>query len=752
MAEVNVEEALRKLAAASDDALAECKFDLQHVLFGWPFLLRWMAILGALSAFTEFVLGRLEYIFREQRTNIKVLRRMYRELTVLGIISFALIVIRDASRKLDLNDMHLIEFAHLWLFTVGITFIITNATVAVVLRASKSRWDDAFAYGLHRLQKRYEELQGTETVFHRTLRYALPFHYFEMDHLMQKVHLWVLRRQFIDRNKLPESFHFSKYLRRSLTRRVLSELKIGWISWAFLGFCFLLGYGISSALDEPLDYLNLDSALEIILVVMLVLLGICFILNKLIHLGLYKFLHKIAGVPRPYQLTSLIPYCAELNDAEQSSILDPTGRLTADEVRLDEVLAEVSGHDKLRYSTEFATRNLILDMINVETYTVKEVLPVAWAVFFTKAFRILILAQGYAAGFTILVIAQYTSSVFQGWRAGATMGIILIHCVQVGVLIPFTIRNYALLSSVARVEQEALDVIEGTFFYQKEANDTIYILSSILYNATQLMLNGVYQLDHRPAPRTREEAIREVFMLLDSCHNNGVIPPLQLQKALQQQPFRRFLKSARLRMVFRSLNCTKGFTMDRCRFLVLGFDRLEKLDRRSISHYQRCFAGSRVKCHRCHLRVPVIDIEHHADTCRGPKMPGFVSYPSGVTHTSGRPESNSTSGSNDYYQSFDDEANDNGDEGQDDLTDTEEPYEEQSQGSHDEVKHEDAIYGSRKTTTMIAPATSYEGSNEDNSETASSTIYDRASIKRDAQFGLLLPFLLPKSRLGNSHN
>ncbi|GBG25903.1 Hypothetical Protein FCC1311_021222 [Hondaea fermentalgiana] len=707
LAAAAMEHASRALAASSgeEEGLGACRFELPHVQFGWAFLLQWMTILGILSAATEGLMSFLEEQFREQRTNIKILRRMYRELTVLGIISFSIMVIRDASRGLTINDLHLIEFAHLWLFTVGITFIFTNAMLAILLRSAKVFWDDAFAYGLHKLELRYHQLASQESMCHRIARYLLPFYRFERRRLVDKVNLWVLRRDFINRNNLPESFHFSKYLRRSLTRSVLKELKLGWDSWAFLAFCFLVGFGVAKSLDPELAYLDLDASMEFILAIMGLLFLSCLMMNRLIKWGLIRFLRIVAGAPSSHHLERLLAYAKEIHDKEQSSIMDPTGQLTADEVRLDEIFEEAKGHDKMRFSSEFATQHIILDRINVNTYTATNILPLAYAFLFTKAFRILILAQGYAVGFTILVAAQFKADLFVGWRLAVLAAIFALAIVQVTLMIPRTMRDYALLSAVARVDREALDVIDGTFMYQKDTNDSIYILANILYNTSEVVLRGLYVVEGVVPPETRSQAVAALFTVLDK-HRKGIVPPLQLQAGLEQQPFRRHLRTARLRMVLRSLNCERGLTLDRCKFLVHGMERLIRKDRRSISKFTRCFGGVNVPCARCRERIPASEIDNHADECRGSKSTSFMQ---GVI-----------------------------DEDEDDE-------------SEEEDDDEDGGESSDGSVPYAASSTSFDAEGGNDSEhgsiSAMSTFHDRVSVARDAKFGLLLPFALPKSRL-----
>jgi hypothetical protein len=74
-------------AASDEDALNKCKYNLDHVEFGFDGLLLWMACLALVSAVVEGLLEHTEHRLQEGSW-LELLRRLYKELTILGLMSF----------------------------------------------------------------------------------------------------------------------------------------------------------------------------------------------------------------------------------------------------------------------------------------------------------------------------------------------------------------------------------------------------------------------------------------------------------------------------------------------------------------------------------------------------------------------------------------------------------------------------------------------------------------------------------------
>jgi|LauGreDrversion4_2_1035121.scaffolds.fasta_scaffold3010832_1 hypothetical protein len=74
-------------AESGEDALNKCKYHLDHVEFGFDGLLLWMAGLALVSAIVEGLLEFAEHRVQEGSW-LELLRRLYKELTILGLMSF----------------------------------------------------------------------------------------------------------------------------------------------------------------------------------------------------------------------------------------------------------------------------------------------------------------------------------------------------------------------------------------------------------------------------------------------------------------------------------------------------------------------------------------------------------------------------------------------------------------------------------------------------------------------------------------
>jgi len=571
-----------------------------------------MAVLGALSAMVEFLFQTLERWFVHKRTNRKFLQRTYRELTILGVMSFVLIVVRDYSATLTKNQFQIIEFAHLWIFSVGISFIVTGVTVATLLRQTKAGWDDAFAFGLQKIELDFLKIRGSRKGIRKIWHLLLPFYVSEEGELMQKARLWVLRKGFLERNGLPIAFEFAKFLRRSLTRIVLGNMQIGWQSWLALGFIFVTGFVVARIADDFDETVRLTSALRVLLGISGVFVLLSAFLYGLIELGVRQYL-RISGATQPRDFECLMELAKEIYFEEGNIIMDPTGKLTSDEVRLDMILQEHRARDRLS-DREFTVRHRLFDMINVKMYTEQGISSITYGNTFVGIFRVILLGQSYVFGLFVIVLSQFSSSSFDGIAVLFMFATMALHLILVWFFFPRILRDYALLSSVARVDEAALDGIEDVLLYQQDVNESIFVLSKILHLQYKERIR-------RDLDEDAPVALYTVYSMLD-VEGKGSVNSTKMQKRLERHPFRKHMKKQRIHMVFRALNCQGGFRYETCEFLVLGMHRLERREKRESLRLQACFEGITVACKKCGRTVPAMETWAHVENCKGQGIAG----------------------------------------------------------------------------------------------------------------------------------
>jgi hypothetical protein len=78
----------------------------------------------------EKLIKRLDVSLAHDRTSMHMLTKVYKELMILGFISFMLLVIIDFI-TIPEEQLHMFEFAHVWIFLIALLFV-AHAVVFIV--------------------------------------------------------------------------------------------------------------------------------------------------------------------------------------------------------------------------------------------------------------------------------------------------------------------------------------------------------------------------------------------------------------------------------------------------------------------------------------------------------------------------------------------------------------------------------------------------------------------------------------------
>ena len=150
-------------------------------------------VIIAFSVGLELFLENLEHHCSE--VYAKVLQKLYKELMLLGLISFALFIIQFSFADLDIELIHSFEFAHFVMFFVGCFLILQTTWSCVCNHEIKKRvW-----IGCSRDYER-ELKPGYEKCRHRLyFPFSTTFHYIQMQ---------LFRFLFLDVFDLPEEFSY----------------------------------------------------------------------------------------------------------------------------------------------------------------------------------------------------------------------------------------------------------------------------------------------------------------------------------------------------------------------------------------------------------------------------------------------------------------------------------------------------------------------------------------------------------------
>ncbi len=582
----------RNLAGTEDD-LNKCKFDLGSILFGFDFLFGWLALLGLITAVAESMLHQLEHYFRDRLMYLQLLRRVYKELTLLGFMSFILILMRDFG-QLTKTEFQIIELAHLWLFAVGISFIAQAVQAALGVRNSKSRWEDSFALGLKRLDQSYRAKTGITG-------------FLERRRSRHKAQLWILRKHFLKKNQLPKSFSFSKYLRKTLSRRLLVDFDIGWRSWLVLCMIFTAAFGISRGLqdgDVPLDF---ERTALVSLSLTLLIFFLSLFLLMLIRIGKFKMLRRAGLKGSPTDFENVIETARDLYREEGEDILDKFGSLTADEYRLEQIFEECRTKDHIDDPDYIKSHN-VYDVTHLNHHHEPGIFVTQHRLLFPVMAKLLMLLQAYIFGITVILLASWGS--LNSVTKIPLIFEVIIHIIAVSSVFPRIVRNYALLDAVSVVDDDTLNLVEETFLFQQQTNEAVHALALVL---------------HRAHAKLNTD-IPDLFRKID-VERKGSVSAKTLQKALDGAPFRHHILQTNMRMIFRVLNCEKfGFTMKQCTFLIEGMQRFLNKEKLKAETFAKCFPQVQIECKQCFAQVFVADMASHAQQCEADKQQGQLSH------------------------------------------------------------------------------------------------------------------------------
>ena len=196
----------RRLGGGDDDGF-DCPDPPPLTLFDFAFHSRSdyvvysFVVIVAFTILAELCLDHLEEVVSS--VYHKVLQKMYKELMLLGLISFGLFIASSSLKELDEYLLHSFEFAHLVLFFVGCLLVAQTVWTVFCNREIKKRvWVACNADWQTVLEPRYERTRHASWY-----RFSSNF---------AAIQLQLFRHCFLEVFDLPQEFSFPHYLGMSL--------------------------------------------------------------------------------------------------------------------------------------------------------------------------------------------------------------------------------------------------------------------------------------------------------------------------------------------------------------------------------------------------------------------------------------------------------------------------------------------------------------------------------------------------------
>eukprot|EP00808_Paulinella_micropora_P007203 g33399.t1 len=193
----------------------------------------------------ERLLEFVEHIIKKKEpAYVAMLAKLYKELMILGLLSFFLILVL-ATTSLYTDYILIFEFVHLWIFFVALLFV-AHAFVFMWEASGFARgWYQTSYVSMADVRKRYhvEFHSGTWKLSHMIKnRFDLVFGHVPVVGMMEFHHL---RVWFLKRNQLPRNFDFPLYLQLCLSEFVSAHLDAKDSSWIILMILLCANVGIT---------------------------------------------------------------------------------------------------------------------------------------------------------------------------------------------------------------------------------------------------------------------------------------------------------------------------------------------------------------------------------------------------------------------------------------------------------------------------------------------------------------------------
>ena len=124
------------------------------------------AIFILFSTVFDFCYDYIEEELQDQEHYQFMVRKMFKELINLGLITISLILINDFVEISDVT-FNTIHVAHLWLFLAVFSFVLQALFTMILVRKLKERWDNAFSVkeGIVRTYSKVKVLKSIDENF-----------------------------------------------------------------------------------------------------------------------------------------------------------------------------------------------------------------------------------------------------------------------------------------------------------------------------------------------------------------------------------------------------------------------------------------------------------------------------------------------------------------------------------------------------------------------------------------------------------
>lgn len=184
----------------------------------------------------EIAIHKIEHYLSSNIIYLECLRKVFKELTIMGFISFILLLIHEFV-KVPFHEHLCFEFAHIWIFFVALVFILHSVIFMAALSSSEKK------FKLYDSTKHHNAVMSPPTLTQAIVgasaeEAVLSYH--------------VAKEVFREHNGLKPSFDFRKYVTSFVGETIVELLDTTELTWCLIIVLFLLNLGR----NHLVDYMN----------------------------------------------------------------------------------------------------------------------------------------------------------------------------------------------------------------------------------------------------------------------------------------------------------------------------------------------------------------------------------------------------------------------------------------------------------------------------------------------------------------
>ena len=186
----------------------------------------------------EFLTGALEYVIRENAIYNQMLQRIYKELMIMGFITFVIAIYLAADKDSIFNDYSdEIDFVGYITFFVALFFVAHAMYIMILSMHTSTVYENLHDISVANAIELY-----TKKMTNNFQNFIFNIPYLPVSTLRQVMEFKIVYSLFRDTYWLPPDFDYGSYLGRSFEKYSLRMINIGLSSWVIMILLCILNY------------------------------------------------------------------------------------------------------------------------------------------------------------------------------------------------------------------------------------------------------------------------------------------------------------------------------------------------------------------------------------------------------------------------------------------------------------------------------------------------------------------------------